>query len=222
MTEEQRTTEEAMEGTKDGDVFAGTYLEQVAEIIASGEYELSDSPVKEGEEVVGELLPAEKAIFTMFERASQKHEEAVNEVKASQGKGADLTPQIREIKHLEQQISALNRLFWVMVEDRLGLYGKRCVIRENDQVAVYKEISEEIKQMLGAVLGGVPGKVVSETIIIGGGHGMGFMGFPGLSEDDEDDEPGNSSEPTFRGAAAATAKRLANWLQPKPKQRGGC
>jgi len=127
-----------MEGTG---IFAGTFFDEVGELIAQKQFDsLELDPVEEGEEVVGEMTDLEKAVFALFEI---KRKEVVGTCKACDDTAEDrVSAKCTRITMLKGHLEVLKKLSWKLIEDRLNLHNVNLGIRQDYKIVKIPEQHE--------------------------------------------------------------------------------
>jgi hypothetical protein len=97
---------------KPNDIFAGTFLGEVAKILAKGKFTEPDEPVAGGEEVIGEMTLLEKAVFHLAVAKIKKIKKICGGCSHDKG---------RNVLLLKRQVDVLSRFKWTIILERLGI-----------------------------------------------------------------------------------------------------
>ncbi len=140
--------------------FEGTFLTEVSQVLAKGQFDsldLDPFPVEEGEEIIGEMTDLEKAIFVLIYQKIKDHDEMV---KSLAGKVPKIPEEKKEELHkLENQLETLRSLGWQVIQDRLDLNRANIGIREGYKIVKRGKESGIIRRSSITIVGhsGFPG-----------------------------------------------------------------
>lgn len=129
-----------MNGNPDDGIFAGTFLDELMEILAKGEFVEPKYPVAEGEEIIGEMTPLDKALRHLMNAKGEK----INRICEDCGHTEDdqKSDKCRDRYILKRQFDALEELRWALIIARLNVAGT-IGIRQNYKIVKVPE--EETK-----------------------------------------------------------------------------
>ena len=134
-------------------IFNGTFMAEILELLNKGEFHMELGPMEEGEEVVGEMTPLEKAIFSLC-HAKIDNLKAICET--CDDKPEDkASPKCALAQTFKDQAETLKRIGFQLIEDRLNRHKDPLGIREGFQIVKHPE-----DHMQG--IHGLPGLTVFE------------------------------------------------------------
>jgi hypothetical protein len=121
-----------MKQNQKNNIFAGTFLGEVAKILAKGKFTEPDEPVAEGEEVIGEMTLLEKAVFHLVD-AQMKEAQKICE-------GCDDTEEdkqserCRGLQRLTARLKILSELRWALIRERLRIASDSIGVRQGYKI----------------------------------------------------------------------------------------
>jgi len=124
MNEEQKKALEMVAG-----FFSGSVLETVIEAMMSDEHApLTDDPVSQGDNIIGELSLLEKAIAAATIKLTNEHNALVEKTNTAAATDRENAREIMKgaaerIKYLSSAVKALHDLFWASIRFRLSNQG---------------------------------------------------------------------------------------------------
>ena len=127
-------------------VFEGTFLAIVMGLIDKGEFVGIDMPVKDGEEVIGDMTSFEKGLRTYASYASKKEAEILADLKElmkADHEPPEFGPKVSELGAIRDGYEIANKLMWNSIKSRLNAWKFEVGIREDYKVVKLKEEKDD-------------------------------------------------------------------------------
>jgi hypothetical protein len=129
-------------------LFTGTLLGKVQDLVEKGDFAIVTGSAEEGEKVVAEMTPLEKAIFTLADRtltaedAKRIMSVSCEQCKSKDGKhDKDTCLKIRALDNIEAlkyRKETLSNLGWYLIRDRLNIRGGCLSLRPGFKIAKFE------------------------------------------------------------------------------------
>lgn len=137
----------------------GTIVAELLEVMQDGKFSLPDTPVAEGEKVIGEMNDYEKALYTLAE----KYQNSVHDIAIrfrGQGRPVGREEEPKLVKQLEcykQRYDLISELMWDSIKIRLvsqaDIIAPGCGIRSGCKVVlIFKADFDPVEDLIKSLI----------------------------------------------------------------------